>query len=62
MRRMRTRWAWGLLTLTVLLAGCKFKRVEDDRSVSVAAGAAKIAAVGEPMWSCRPSPRTWTSR
>jgi hypothetical protein len=29
----RARWAWGLLALTVLLAGCKLKRVEDEKSV-----------------------------
>ncbi len=39
--RRRTRWAWGLLALTVLLAGCKLKRVEDEKSVVLDANVAK---------------------
>jgi hypothetical protein len=39
--RRRTRWAWGLLALTVLLAGCKLKRVEDEKSVMLNANIAK---------------------
>jgi hypothetical protein len=37
----RTRWwPWGLLALTVLLAGCKLKRVEDEKSVMLEANIA----------------------
>jgi hypothetical protein len=39
--RRRARWAWGLLALTVLLAGCKLKRVEDEKSVMLNANIAK---------------------
>jgi len=46
-----------LLAFTVLLAGCKFKRVEDDRSVSVAAGAGKTMGVGDPMWELPAQPK-----
>ena len=35
--RRRTRWALGLLAVTVLLAGCKLKRVEDEKSVMLGA-------------------------
>lgn len=36
--RHAPRWAWGLLALTVLLAGClKFKRVEGEQSISLKA-------------------------
>jgi len=37
----RMRWACGLLALTVLLAGCKLKRVEDEKSVMLDANNAK---------------------
>jgi hypothetical protein len=37
----KTRWAWGLLALTVLLAGCKFKRVEDEKAVMLDDNVAK---------------------
>ncbi len=39
--RRSTRWAWGLLALTVLLAGCKLKRVEDEKSISLSGKGAK---------------------
>jgi hypothetical protein len=39
--RRQTRWAWGLLALTVLVAGCKLKRVEDEKSVMLDANIAK---------------------
>ena len=39
MIRQATRWAWGLLAVTVLLAGCK--RVEDEKTVSFEANVAK---------------------
>ena len=39
--RRSTRWAWGLLALTLLLAGCKLKRVEDEKSVTVSGKGAK---------------------
>ena len=37
--RRATRWAWGLLAVTVLLTGCK--RVEDEKTVSLAANIAQ---------------------
>ena len=37
----KTRCAWGLLALALLLAGCKFKRVEDEKAVMLDAGIAK---------------------
>jgi hypothetical protein len=43
-------WAWGLLALTVLLAGClKLKRVEDEHAVPVDAGSAKTVGVQPVM-------------
>jgi hypothetical protein len=40
--RRRTQWQpWGLLALTVLLAGCKLKRVEDEKSVMLEANIAE---------------------
>jgi hypothetical protein len=46
----RTRWAWGLLALTLLLAGClKLKRVEDEKAVDVDAGSTKTAGVRRVM-------------
>lgn len=51
--RRGTRWAWGLLALTVLTAGCKFKRVEDEKSVmleaNVAAGVMEIPSQPKDM-------------
>ena len=41
--RRSTRWAWGLLALTLLLAGCKLKRVEDEKSVTVSGKGAKAS-------------------
>jgi hypothetical protein len=49
----RARWAWGLLALTVLLAGCKLKRVEDEKSVmlgaNIAAGVMEIQSQPKDM-------------
>ncbi len=47
----RTRWAWGLLALTVLLAGCKLKRVEDEKSVMLDANIARgvMEIPGQPQ-------------
>ena len=39
--RRRTRWAWGLLPLVVVLAGCHFKKVEDEKTVSIDVGEVK---------------------
>jgi hypothetical protein len=51
--RRGTRWAWGLLALTVLTAGCKLKRVEDEKSVNleanIAAGVMEIPSQPRDM-------------
>jgi hypothetical protein len=51
--RRRTRWALGLLALTVLLAGCKLKRVEGEKSVmlegNVAAGLMEVPSQPRDM-------------
>ena len=39
--RRRTQWALGLLAVTVLVAGCKLKRVEDEKSVMLEANIPK---------------------
>ncbi len=46
--RRSSRWAWGLLALTVLLAGCKLKRVEDEKSVTVNGKSAKAVLTADP--------------
>ena len=45
--RRSTRWAWGLLALTLLLAGCKLKRVEDEKSVMVSGKGAKAVLTAD---------------